>query len=185
MKAVVLGRNYASLLNMIRAAGVAGCEVVVVKSLKSLAYARKKTNLEVKSKYVVKYIYTIEPDREGLIELLNKEFSNEKEKVILLPTDDYMASTIDMYQEQLKDRFLYPHINHKPGEVIKLMDKYVQKELAKQAGLNVVQGWKIDIVNGQYEIPKDIIYPCFTKPEISFLCIILILLCWRRFRWNE
>lgn len=175
MQAVVLGRNYSSLLGMIRAAGKAGCEVTVIRTVrkipskKSLKTLLKGAPIESKSKYVKKYLYAIEPDGESLIDLLLKEFSNEKEKVILLPTDDFVASTIDLYQNKLNRGFLFPNINHNAGAVVKLMDKGVQKDLAIKYGLNVAKGWIIKIENGKYQIPSGIEYPCFTKPEISFM----------------
>lgn len=175
MQAVVLGRNYSSLLGMIRAAGKAGCEVTVVRTVykipskRSLKTLLMGASIESKSKYVKKHMYAIEPDREGLIDILLKEFSNEKEKVILLPTDDFVASTIDLYQDKLNEKFLLPNINHTAGAVVKLMDKGVQKDLAIKSGLNVAKGWIIKIENGKYQIPSEIEYPCFTKPEISFL----------------
>lgn len=169
MKAVILGRNYTSLLGMIRAVGSAGLEVNVVRTVRKLPSAWKRKTLEAKSKYVNKYLYSIEPDREGLANLLLKEFSNENEKVILIPTDDFVASAIDMKQEILKKNFLFPNINYTSGAVVNLMDKGIQKKLASVVGLPTAKSWKTEIKNGKYELPRGIEYPCFTKPEISFL----------------
>lgn len=163
---VVLGRNYTSRLGMIRAAGVAGNDVYVVKTEKRTGY--KKCKIDESSKYVKGYYCVPEPDSEGLIRLLNKLFSNRKETVVLLPTDDYTASAIDLYQEQLDSCFVYPHINHTVGEVVKYMDKGRQKELAIQAGLAVPACWTAVFENDRYIIPENIIYPCFTKPKVSF-----------------
>lgn len=174
IKTVVLGRNYTSLLGMIRAVGKAGCDVTVIKSVrsfpkKSLKSFLKGAPIESKSKYVKKYLYTIESDREALINLILKECTEENEKVILLPTDDFTASTIDLYQDTLRDKFLFPNIMGKQGAVVKLMDKEYQKSLAAKLGLTVAKDWTIKIDNGEFTIPDDIVYPCFTKPEISFL----------------
>ena len=178
-KAVVLGRNYASLLGMVRASGKAGCQVTVIRTVRRIP---ETGTLKVKikemltgaqpesvSQYVEKYLYCRESKREELVRLLLQEFGNETEKVILLPTDDYTASTIDLYQEKLKEHFLFPHIRHEQGAIVKLMDKNVQKKKAIASGLNVAKGWIIRIKDGEYEIPPDIACPCFTKPEISFL----------------
>ncbi len=178
-KAVVMGRNYASLLGMVRAAGKAGCDVTVIRSVSripdesSFRFRCKRLlcgdPIESTSRYVEKYLYSIEPDADGLVNLLKREFPTNENKVILLPTDDYTASVIDQRQEELKDRFTFPNIHNEVGAVIKLMDKNIQKQMAIACGLQVAKGWVITIQDGIYNIPDDIEYPCFTKPEISFL----------------
>lgn len=175
IQAVVLGRNWSSLLGMIRAAGQAGCDVTVVRTVRKIPQkggikgVLRGAPIESASKYVKKYLYAIEPDREGLIELLLREFKAVPDKVVLLPTDDFTASTIDIFQEQLRGRFSFPNIDNKPGAVVELMDKNIQKELARSAGLAVAEGWSVSIKDGVYQIPNDIQYPCFTKPQISFM----------------
>lgn len=175
MKAVVMGRNYTSRLGMIRAAGQAGCEVIVVATVSQLPFSfkarllRKDKMPDCCSKYVIRYLYAKEPDREALVELLLRECAQENEKTVLLPTDDFVASTVDLYQERLREKFLFPHIDHEPGAVVRLMDKDVQKKLARETGLPVADGWVVDIRDGKYQIPEEVSYPCFPKPEISVL----------------
>lgn len=166
--AVVMGRNYTSRLGMIRAAGEAGCDVVVVRTMKRSKKIRNLRELDSKSKYVKKYLIAYEPEPQYLIDLLNNEFSSVTAPIILLPTDDYTASTIDLYQEQLNDNFLFPNVNHESGAVVHLMDKDIQKGLARASGLNVAEGWVAEIQNGAYTIPDGIRYPVFTKPKVSF-----------------
>lgn len=161
---VVMGRNYTSRLGMIRAAGMIGCEVHVIKT-------QNRTNVKDKidsySKYV-KSFYTIDESNEkALIKLLHQKFSYSGEKTVLLPTDDPTASIIDRHQEELKEHFLFPHINHKPGAVIRFMDKGLQKELAKAAGLPVAQGWTVDFDGQRYVVPAGVVFPCFVKPQVS------------------
>lgn len=177
-KAVVMGRNYASLLGMARAAGHAGCEVTIIRSVSENYMKKKKNGLkqfiqgkspEAVSKYVTQYLYTIEPNREDLVSKLLEHCAVSGQKVILLPTDDYAASTIDLYQEKLREHFLFPHCKGGQGAVVRLMDKDYQKQLAIRAGLTIAKGQTIKIENGTYTIPDTITYPCFTKPEISFL----------------
>lgn len=176
---VVLGRNYVSLLGMIRAAGESDCEVNVVKTVRKLPQKSSIKEIikkiiygkpiESQSKYVKKYLYAIEPNREKLVELLLSEFSNnKKEKLILIPTDDFTASTIDMYQDKLEDVFLFPSISRKKGEVVRMMNKGIQKRLASENGLNVAKGYIVNYNDEKYEIPEGIDYPIFTKPQISF-----------------
>ena len=177
-KIVVLGRNYTSILGMVRAVQNEKFEIIVIKSVRNIPSKKNVKQLikrlifgkpiEAYSKYINKYIYTIEPNREELIERLLAEFSEEKEKVILLPTDDFTASTIDMYQEKLSSKFLYPNINKKSGEIVKLMNKGLQKDLSVKSGLNVAQGYVVKFEDKKYVLPENIIYPVFTKPQISF-----------------
>lgn len=173
---VVLGRNYTSLLGMIRAVGQAGCDVTVVRTVKKLPQKQglkamlKPKSIETQSKYVKKYLVAIESNASDMIKMLVEEFKDAKEKVILIPTDDFTSSSIDINQDMLKDKFLYPNIDNKPGAVAHIMDKDVQKHLAIEVGLDVAKGWiSKRLPDGSYEIPDNIEYPCFTKPDISYL----------------
>ena len=77
IQVVVLGRNYSSLLGMIRAVGYAGYEVTVINTVKKINNNFNIKNLarriifgrpiESSSKFVKKTLYAIEPDRENLI----------------------------------------------------------------------------------------------------------------------
>jgi predicted ATP-grasp superfamily ATP-dependent carboligase len=93
---------------------------------------------------------------------------SEKGKTILIPVDDFAASTIDENIDLLKADFLFPNIRMEQGAVNRLVDKNYQKLLARQAGLNVAEGWVVNIENHQYTLPNDIKYPVFPKPQISF-----------------
>lgn len=168
IQAVVMGRNYMSLLSMIRAAGEAGCEVTVVRSVsKKRDKIEKWKYIEALSKYVKHYEQVVEPDREGLVSLLLRLFRGEKD-VILLPTDDYTVSTIDLYMERLRDNFIFSNINYRPGAIVEMMDKNFQKSLARKVGLKVADGWIVQVENGKYTLPEGIRYPVFPKPQTSF-----------------
>jgi len=162
-KVIVIGRNYTSRLGMIRAVGLAGYEVVVIKT-----NGRKTKDIDAYSKYVKDYLYAREPDRKKLLEVL-MSLQSDNSKSIIIPVDDYAASTIDDNIDLLKDFFLFPNVNMTSGAINKLMDKDYQKMLARKAGLNVAEGWTIEIKDGNYELPKSIKYPCFPKPQISFM----------------
>lgn len=166
--AVVLGRNYTSRLGMIRAVGQAGYPVVVVKTDKHKETCTQKNKIDAASKYVVKYFCFKEPDDAEIIDFLQKKFQNETLPPVLLPTDDYTASLIDSHIDVLRGKFLYPSIQDKQGEVVRYMDKALQKELAKAAGLNVVEAWTATWNGQAYDVPEGITFPCFLKPEISF-----------------
>lgn len=161
--AIVMGRNYTSRLGMIRAAGTAGCDVVVIQTEHKKPLLRP---IDSSSKYVVARQFIPEPDREGLIRLI-QSYKSDGDKPVLLPTDDYTAATIDMNLDSLRDDFLLPHVNNEQGAVVRLMDKSLQKKIALEAGMNVAREWICEWHDDHYVIPSDVSYPCFTKPQLS------------------
>ncbi|MCF0112213.1 MAG: ATP-grasp domain-containing protein [Erysipelotrichaceae bacterium] len=167
-EAVVMGRNYSSLLGMCRCAGEAGCEVSVIRLVKRIPKKTKMSRYTIdrKSKYVVDYDYAVEPDEEALIKKLLKKFAGKK-NVILLPTDDFVAEAIDQNIERLKDIFVFPNIGMKQNEVCYWMDKGNQKKWATECGLNSPKGWSVAVKDGNYTMIDDVIYPCFTKPQTA------------------
>ena len=162
-RVVIIGRNYTSRLGMIRAVGMGGYDVTVIKT-NGLPGTK---DIDAYSKYVKEYLYAKEPNRKELVSVI-LSLKSEQGKTVLIPVDDYAASTIDDNIDLLKDDFLFPNIHMKQGAINELMDKKVQKELASQAGLKVTRGWTVDINGGHYSLPSDIIYPVFPKPQISF-----------------
>lgn len=164
-RVVVIGRNYTSRLGMIRAVGMLGYDVYVIRTNGKPS----KSDIDSCSRYVKKYLFSPEPNRKDLIKTLLSIAQKRDCKDIIIPVDDYAASTIDENIEILKDSYLFPNIDMKAGAITHVMDKELQKKLVKEVGLNVADGWKIDVKNGNYTIPANIQYPCFPKPEISFL----------------
>lgn len=171
-KVIVIGHGFTSRLSVIRSVAAFGCDVTVIVMT---GYKRDGKTLDTKkpidcySKYVSQIYYCKRNDGEGLVRLLLDKCVDENQKPILIPDTDHTAATIDMNQEKLKDYFLFPHINHQAGAVVHWMDKVNQKELAQQLGLNVASATVIDIVNGKYEIPDGINYPCYSKPLSTFV----------------
>ena len=168
MNAVVVGRNYSSLLGMIRAAGMADCSVTVVRIVRKITSKKERDRFSVirSSKYVKEQFFA-EQNRDSLMQVLLTKCVKEEEKQVILPTDDFAASTIDLNYDQLKEFFLMPNIHQEQGEVVHMMDKRLQKEIAERVGLNVAKGWTVEIKDGKYTIPDGIEYPVFTKPEVS------------------
>ncbi len=162
-KVVVLGRNYTSRLGMIRAAGEAGfsCAVIHVKN------AANREDYDRHSKYVAEYHTVNQGEDEKILELLTTLGRGAAEKPVLLPTDDYSAYLIDHNLNRLRDLYLTPSAEGGQDAVLRLMDKDVQKELAAAAGLPVARGWTLRLVNGAWQIPSDLVYPCFVKSQVS------------------
>ena len=169
-KVVIIGHGFTSRLAVIRSVAQIGCEVTVVvmtQNKKDGKTLRTKKPIDCYSKYVSHVFYCLASDEEALINLLLENCKDTQQKVVIIPDSDFSAATIDKYQERLKVFFLFPHIQHTPGAIATWMQKPNQKELAGKIGLNVAKGSIIDITNHQFVIPKEIDYPCFTKPLIT------------------
>ena len=164
-KVVVIGHGYTSRLGVIRALGKAGYEVVVVVMTGYNKDGTLNTTkpIDCYSKYVSEVHYCFS-DKEKLITLLLERCTDPNQKVVLFTDSDFSEAAVDENQERLRDYFLFPHINHQTGAVVAWMDKVRQKETARHVGLNVAEGWIIDVTNGEYTIPEEIKYPCFPKP---------------------
>ncbi len=169
-KVVVIGHGYASRLGVIRSVAQIGCEITVIvmtglnRDGKTL---NTKTPIDCYSRYVSNVHYCHAKDAKGLIQLLLEKCIDYQQKVVIIPDSDLSAAFVDQYQEQLADFFLFPHIHHEPGAVVKWMDKAKQKELAKKIGLNVAKACVVEIKNRQYSIPSSVSYPCYVKPMVT------------------
>lgn len=165
-KVIIIGHSFTSRLGIIRSVAEIGCEVTVVVMAwnnKITKRLDKSTPIDCHSKYVNHVYYCYINDGEGLIRLLLEKCADSKQKSIIIPDSDFAAVVVDKYQDKLKDYFLYPHINNTAGAVEHWMNKGVQKDLAKNIGLNVAEASLVKIENGQYCLPKTVKYPCFTK----------------------
>lgn len=170
MKVIIIGRNYTSRLGMIRALGICGYDIYVIRTMyRKSFHSLFERDVDGFSKYVKGYYIAYEPDREHLISVINSIGSgNSLDKDILVPVDDFSASTIDEYSEVLKNNFYFPNINMQQGAITNYMDKSIQKQIAMEVGLNVANGHVVISSDGVYKIPTDISYPCFPKPLVSF-----------------
>lgn len=164
-KVVVIGHGYTSRLGVIRALGRAGYEVIVIVMVVNKKWGKPDFTppIDSYSKFASKVYYCM-PDAEQLITLLLDKCTDKDRKVVLFPDSDVSAAAIDLNQKRLENDFLFPHIVHTPGAVVEWMSKIRQKQGAEKVGLNVAGGEVIEIVDGVYEIPSTICYPCFSKP---------------------
>lgn len=170
-RVLVTGRNYCTNLSIARSLGEAGYSVEVLRIFQTKP---KRNNIikrylrpDAYSKYIKAYYVCVSERRSRRIVRRLKRIADKTNKMLLIPADDLMAYIIDDYLDELSDYYLLPNINHRRGEVIKLMNKDIQKRLARDAGLPVANSWHIKTVNGEYEIPTNISYPCFVKPNVS------------------
>lgn len=167
-KVVIIGHSYTSRLGIIRSVAQIGCEITVIVMTgfkRDGKTINDKKPIDCFSKYVSHVYYCLRTDKKKLIQILLDYCTDSQQKVVLIPDSDDMVVAIDKYQEQLKDFFLFPHILHQPGKIEYWMDKTHQKELARNVGLNVADlQHVIEIIDGQYTIPSNLNYPCFSKP---------------------
>ena len=167
---IVVGRNYCSNLTMARALGDAGYEVEVLRVFQykprvmSLA---KYIRVDAYSRHIKAYHTCIARGKSKRIikKLIN--IADKDNKMLLIPVDDLVADVVDVYMEKLKPYYIMSNVNGIPGELSRMMSKEVQKDLAIKAGLPMVNGCVIRTVNGNFEIPSTVTYPCFIKPNIS------------------
>lgn len=169
-RVMVAGRNYLSNLCMAKSLGMAGYEVEVLRIFQT----RPKRNNPMKilkpdaySKHIKAYYVCVSKRRSKRIRNRLITLADPLNKMLLIPCDDLVAAVIDMYYDQLKEYYVMPNVNDTEGEVNRLMEKGVQKELAKEAGLPVVGSCIIKSYKGEFEIPDTVNYPCFIKPNIS------------------
>lgn len=162
--AIVMGRNYTTRLTMVRAAGLAGCDVVLIQTDKKKSHVQK---IDRRCKFVIECHFCPEPEKQLLIDTI-MQYGKGERRPVLIPADDYVAATIDEHLDKLSQHFYMPHVNHTQGDVLKVMDKDYQKSVAKNIGMPVADGW-ICHFNGQsYDIPTEIKYPCYAKPLESY-----------------
>lgn len=166
-KVVIIGHSFSSRLSIIRSVAQIGCEVSVIvmtgfkRDGKTL---NNKKPIDCYSKYVSHVYYCLRKDKEELIRILLKHCTDSQQKVVLFPDSDDTVAAIDNYRDCLAEHFCFPHISNGSGSIAHWMDKIHQKDMARNVGLNVADGIVINIKDGEYVIPDDVAYPCYTKP---------------------
>ena len=162
-RVIVIGNSFTSRLCVARSVAPLGYDisVVIITGRKKDGTLIRKIEYDCYSRYISTVLYCHNSE-DSLIQLL-LDNCVDNNKAILFPTSDFAVSTIDKNHDILSKYFLFPYINHEQGAVVKWMNKERQKALAQEIGLNVAKSTTIEIKNGQYVIPDNINYPCFTK----------------------
>ena len=169
-RVIVSGRNYCTNLSIARSLGEAGYEVEVLRIFQVRPKRRnllKMLKPDAYSSYVKAYHVCVSRRRSRRIVNRLKKMADPDRKMLLIPADDLIAYIADDYLEELQEYYLLPNIDNKAGSVIRMMNKGVQKELAEKAGLPVLNSCVIKTIDGEFEIPDSVTYPCFMKPNIS------------------
>lgn len=171
-RVMVAGRNYCSNLCIARAVGEAGYDVEVAHVYQTLPGRDDRLRgieAERYSKYVKAYyvILTMREEKTLVDELI--KLADPNRKMLLIPADDLVAAVVDKFYDRLKKYYILPNVADTQGEINRLMEKGVQKELARAAGLPVLKSCVIRAERGRFVIPDTVTYPCFIKPNVSRL----------------
>lgn len=169
-RVMVTGRNYSSNLCMARSLGMAGFEVEIMR-----VFSRRPSKDDVLSAMVPdaysRYVKAFHScvlngsTLRGADALLAA--ADRDRKMLLIPTDDISALIIDESYDRLKAHYYMPNIGETQGEIIRLMSKGAQKDLADTCGLPMLKSSLVRSDGGRYEIPGSVTYPCFIKPDVS------------------
>ncbi len=160
---IFIGKADGIKLGLIRCVGEYGYKVIDIYVINS--GKPKVKPVDYYSKYVSSYHFVKLKD---LVRFLIEKCSEQGQKPILFPLDDKSVRLIDLSADELGNYFLFSRANNQYGGISNLMDKSLQKELAYQNGFNVAKGWVIPFVNGKYDVPDDIEFPCFLKGQNSY-----------------
>lgn len=152
-KYILLGGEHYNPLGLVRSLGIEGIRPIAI-------IKKAEHGLTSKSKYISK-LHLVNTNEEGL-ELLLKEYGNEKLKPFILTSDDQMTSMLDKNFNLLKDKFKFYNASAE-GRISKYMQKDEIMALAVECGLKVAKNWKVK----DKKIPKDITYPVLTKALMS------------------
>lgn len=166
-KVVIIGHSFSSRLSIIRSVAQIGCEVTVVVQTGYYRFCKKLDThkpIDCYSKYVSHVYYCHRKDKESLIQILLQKCADPGQKVIIIPDSDDSVATIDDHKEVLGRFFWFPYICNGSGSIAYWMEKTHQKEAARSIGLNVAEGVVIDIRDGEFDVPANVGYPCYTKP---------------------
>lgn len=165
---IIIGSNPITKLGLIRSIGeLGGCRITVISMVMQPSKGRHKS-IDCFSKYVERHYCAQKFNADSLYATL-MDFCRETDgNPIVLSVDDDSAYLVDSILDKLQPYFVCANINNQQGEIGRLMNKQVQKELARQSGLSVAQSWAIDFVNGRFELPEGIAYPCYVKGLMSY-----------------
>ena len=106
-----------------------------------------------------------EPER--VLQLLFAEGERLGRPAVLFPTSDAFALFLSRYRAELRRRFLFAL--PAPSVAEGLVDKWLQHQLAEQAGIPCPRTLLAESVTDLARIQREIDYPAFLKPRVSHL----------------
>lgn len=156
-KVVIIGYGFTTRLGLIRSLSQITDQISII-----VIEHDKSKPIDCYSKYVRHY-YRTGSEESKILQILKDNCTDDNQKVILIPTNDYAVTILDKNIDSLKKDFLFSNIGFQPGSIIEWMNKEKQKEQAKKVGLNVVNSINVEIKDSKYVFPNRVNYPCFTK----------------------
>ena len=170
-RVIISGRNYSSNLCLARSFGKAGYEVEILRIFHrkpKRTEPMKQMRPDAYSKYIKAYYECVTNNKNYHIKNRLIELADKDRKMLLIPADDLVASAADRYYDELKEYYLIPNVNDEAGALRNMMEKVRQTELAREAGLPVVNSCLITVKKGgKVKIPETVNFPCFIKPNVS------------------
>lgn len=158
-KVIIIGTNHFNTLGLIRSFGVNGINPYVI-----IINPNNSNNYCIKSKYVKEY--NIVNSYDEALSVLLEGVHNENLKPVLVPSSDGGIYMIDTHHNLLSERYILPHINHKQGEIAKLMNKANQMRWAKELEIRTAETYLINFDDENWETIKYPM-PCIVKPVLS------------------
>ena len=151
---VVIGGDHYNTYGIIRSLGEKG-----IKSDVLILGQKQKGSFVLKSKYVRKGYGC--KNHEQAIGYLTNKYDNTTNNIVICCSDE-AEELIIKYFDKLSDIFILP-ICKDFQETQRLMNKMAIGILAKSCGIKIPKSWEVI----RRIIPKDIEFPCLTKPAES------------------
>lgn len=152
---IVVGYNTYNAYGIMRSLGEAGLRPYLILDHLHRAYVGKTRYAREVDEFVT---------LEAIPSLLMEKYSRLSPTPVVICCDDPVQATVDDHYDELSRHFLLATAGGKQGEIRRLMDKDVQMQYARQAGLDVPRSWHL---KRGATIPEDMAYPCFCKPLCS------------------
>ena len=159
---VIVGGDHHNTLSLIRCFGKKKI------SFKVLIH----TDLKPENLMVIrsKYAKNFELVSQNEIAVLNSLLKNKlNDKQVIVPGSDLAEYVIDKNYEILNEFYYIPGFKNNHGMVIKMMDKFQQKEWADKNDIPMAKSWHIIKDNNSFVLPSNIKFPCIIKPNISVM----------------
>lgn len=157
-KVILIGGSHHNGLGLAGSFGINGIKpygVIVGKDGKSFI---------TKSKYWQE-TWVLEDEKKA-VDFIITNFSDEKEKPVIIPWSDSAAAEIDNNLNRLLPNFIAPSLGERQGEIVKMMDKQNQIDFLKKYDLPMASTWTVALPyagNGE-----EFIFPCICKPVSSY-----------------
>ena len=151
---IVIGGDHYNTYGIVRSLGEEGINSEVL-----ILGCKSKGSFVLCSKYVVKG-HGCETHEEAIAYL--KQGKERGEKGIIICCSDEAEELVLAHYDELAENYILP-VCKDYKETIRLMNKDVITEQAKQYGIRVPETWQVI----DRHIPEGIVYPCITKPITS------------------